>query len=67
MMLLKWWCGNSLREEALSEPTGVGVQAPVTPAGWEEGEKSMVRMKDILDDVSCPAQVALVINLLDGR
>ena len=36
------------------------------PAGWKEGEKSMVRMRDILDVVPLPAQAALVINVLDG-
>ena len=61
MMLLEWWCGvqqgHSLREEALPEPAGVGAEAPVTPAGWEEGEKPMVRVGGILDDVCHPAQV----------
>ena len=27
-------------------PAGVGVEAAVMPAGWEEGEKSMVRMRE---------------------
>ena len=33
--------------------------------GWEEGEKSMARVGGILDDVSRPAQAALVIKVLD--
>lgn len=41
MMLLVWWCGvqlgPSLKEEAVSEPTDAGAEAPVTPAGWEAG------------------------------
>ena len=40
MMLLEWWCGvqqaHSLGEEALPEPTDMGAEAPVTPAGWKE-------------------------------
>lgn len=50
---------HSLREEeeALPEPAGVGVESPVTPVGWEEGEKSMFRVGGI--DVSQPAQEAL--------
>ena len=55
MILLEWWCGvqqgHCLREEALPEPAWAGAEAPVTPAGWEEGEKSMVRVGGILDDV----------------
>ena len=37
MMLLEWWCGvqqdHGLRDETLPEPTGVGAEVPVTPAG----------------------------------
>lgn len=48
------WCevqlSHSLREEALPEPTGVGQEAPVTPGGWEENKKSMVRVGCILDN-----------------
>ena len=66
-MLLEWQCGvqqgHRLGEGALPEPTGVGVEAHVTPARWEEGET--VRMRDILDD-SRPAQAVFVINALDG-
>ena len=44
--------GHSLREEAVLEPTGLGAEAPVTPAVREDGEKkSMARTRDILDDV----------------
>ena len=69
-MLLEWWCGvqqgHDLRGEALPEATGVGAEAPVTHAGWEGGEKPVVGMRDIHDDVFCPAQSVLVINVLDG-
>ena len=55
MVLLEWRCGDQQghcpRKEALPEPTGVGAEAPGTPAGWEEGEKSMVRVGGTLDDV----------------
>lgn len=70
MMLLEWWCDvqqvHSLRKAALLEPTGVAAEPPVTPARWKEGEKSMARMRDVLDDVSRLAQAVLVINVLDG-
>ena len=50
MVLLEWWCGvqqgHSLGEEALPEPIGAGAEAPVTPAGWEKGGTSMVRMRN---------------------
>lgn len=44
----------------------MGAEAPVMPARWKEGEKSMARMRDVLDDVSRLAQAMLVINVLDG-
>ena len=42
------WCGVQqgyrLREEALAELAGAGAEAPVTPAGCEEGKKTAVRI-----------------------
>ena len=49
---------------SLPEPAVVGPDTPVRPGGgpW----KSMVRVGGILDDVSRPAQAALVINVVGG-
>ena len=45
-MQLERWCGvrqgHCLRCEAL--PVAAGAAAPVTPAPWEEGETSTIRM-----------------------
>ena len=54
-------------KEALSEPAGAGAEAPLMPARREERERSEVRVRGILDDVSGPAPAALVINVLDGE
>ncbi|KAI4878001.1 hypothetical protein NFI96_008347 [Prochilodus magdalenae] len=40
--------GHSLREEALPESVGAGAKAPVTPAGWKEGKKFVVRVRRVL-------------------
>lgn len=45
---------------------GAGAEAAVTPARCKEDEKSIVRMRGILD-VSPPAQTAIVIKVLDGE
>ena len=59
-MQLKGWCGVQ------AQPAGAGVEAPVTPVRWEEGKKSTVRMRNVLDDVPHPPQAALVVNVLKG-
>ena len=58
---LALWCevqqDHSLRDEALPEPVGAGAEAPGTPAGWEESEKSMVRVGCILPNAFHPGSI----------
>ena len=44
----------------------MGADALVMSARWEMGEKTMAWMRNVLDDVSHPAQAAFVIIVLDG-
>ena len=45
----------------------MGQEAPVTPGGWEENKKSMVRVGGVLDDAwRCRPQAAYMVNVLSG-
>ena len=37
---------HNISEEALPEPARAAAEDPVTPARWEEGKKSMIRMRN---------------------
>ncbi|KAI4874837.1 hypothetical protein NFI96_018725 [Prochilodus magdalenae] len=55
---------HSLMKKTVPESAGAGAEAPVAPARWEKGEKTMIRGGNVLDDI--PAQAALVIDVLNG-
>ena len=52
--------------QALPEAAGGGAEAPLTPARWEDGKKSMVRKRNVPDDVPRRAQAAPMVNILNG-
>ena len=58
---------SSAESQPPPEPAGVGAEAPVTLARWEERKKSIVRVGCILDDAFCSAQAACMVHVLNGE
>ncbi|KAI4899183.1 hypothetical protein NFI96_019397 [Prochilodus magdalenae] len=42
---------HSLMKKTVLKSAGAGAEAPVAPARWEEGKKTMIRVGNVLDDI----------------
>ena len=53
-------------KKTVLKSAGAGAEAPVAPARWEEGEKTMIRVGNVLNDTPRPAQAALMIDVMNS-